>query len=160
MYPAIAIATLVINECYKMNIRLSNLKLNLLLYFVQGEYYHVTKTRLIKEDFYTHVFGPIIPSIQRRFTQYGILPLPKDNPISDSSVQNRVKSILQKYAAISVPELSQIAKKQEPYAYTKQTFGNQERIPFDNIESYFLSDRQETVPILKRFHASRIPESM
>lgn len=59
MYDAHEIASYVINWCHAHNILITNLKLQKLLYFIQGENCRIRHTRLISDDFYAWQLGPL-----------------------------------------------------------------------------------------------------
>lgn len=52
MFSAHNVAIYIINWCLDHNVPITNLKLQKLLYFVQGEYSRAKGTRLIGDDFY------------------------------------------------------------------------------------------------------------
>ena len=63
MFSAHNVAIYIINWCLDHNVPITNLKLQKLLYFVQGEYSRVKGTRLIADDFYAWQLGPVVPNV-------------------------------------------------------------------------------------------------
>ena len=62
MFSAHNVAIYIINWCLDHNVQITNLKLQKLLYFVQGEYSKTKGSRLIADDFYAWQLGPVVPT--------------------------------------------------------------------------------------------------
>lgn len=61
MFSAHNVAIYIINWCLDHNVQITNLKLQKLLYFVQGEYSKTKGSRLIADDFYAWQLALLSP---------------------------------------------------------------------------------------------------
>lgn len=141
MYNAHEIASYVINWCHRHKIPITNLKLQKLLYFIQGENCRIRHTRLISDDFYAWQLGPVIPKVYYEFAIYSSSVLPKQQcSISFSSDELFIiNQILLKYASKSTWDLVDISHSQDPWKYNYQVFGDRSLIPYKSIENYYES---------------------
>lgn len=140
MYSAKDIAELVINWYNDRNLPITNLRLQKLLYFLQGEFLKERNTRLIREDFYAWQLGPVIPSVYSEYAIYSSIQIPRIANLSiniPDDVRSVIDRILQKYARRSTWDLVDITHTQDPWKYNFQIFGNKSIIPYADIERYF-----------------------
>lgn len=140
MYSAHNIAVLIINWCAHYGISVSNLKLQKLLYFLQGEYARATHNRLIREDFYAWQLGPVIPSVYIKYSMYSSAPIPAVPGIPVSLSENDaviIDDVLKKYARRSAWGLVELSHKQDPWRYNYEIFGDKAIIPYESISRYF-----------------------
>lgn len=70
MYDALTVARYVINKCFEEGKPVTNLRLQKLLYFIQGMSYFVKKEALLKEDFHAWQYGPVIPEVYFEYCGY------------------------------------------------------------------------------------------
>lgn len=139
MYFARDIAMFVINWCKDKNIKITNLKLQKLLYFIQGENVRYKGTRLIRDDFYAWQLGPVVPSVYYEFAIYSSFELPRqiEQEVISHEEQAIIGKILDDYATISAWDLVDMSHEQDPWKYNYQIFGEGAIIPYESIEKYF-----------------------
>lgn len=139
MYSADTIAKYIINWCNDNSIRITNLKLQKLLYFLQGEIVKRTGNQLIREDFYAWKLGPVIPEVYNVFSMYSSSTIPKQKISHDLEPQlkSHINDVLSKYARRSAWDLVDLSHCQDPWKYNYQIFGDRAIIPFKSIEDYF-----------------------
>ena len=139
MYSAHSIARYIINWCNNHSTRITNLKLQKLLYFLQGEIVKRTGERLIKEDFYAWQLGPVIPEVYNEFSMYSSSTLPKQesNITFDPELEKHIDTALSKYANRPAWDLVYLSHSQDPWKYNHQIFGDRAIIPFKSIEDFF-----------------------
>lgn len=70
MYNALTIAMYIINRCFEEGAPVTNLRLQKLLYFIQGMSYVITGRALIREDFYAWQYGPVVPKVYFEYNGY------------------------------------------------------------------------------------------
>ena len=140
MYSARDVAFYIINWCNNNYIAITNLKLQKLLYFIQGGYLNYTGMRLIKDDFYAWQLGPVVPGVYSEFAIYSSSAIPSmtgnTQRINDNDIF-WIEPILQKYARISTWELVNLSHSQDPWKYTYQIFGDKSVIPYESIYQFF-----------------------
>lgn len=139
MYSAYTIAKYIINWCNDHSIRITNLKLQKLLYFLQGEIVKRTGNQLIREDFYAWQLGPVIPEVYNAFSMYSSSNIPKQelSLTVEPQLETHMDAILSKYARRSAWDLVDLSHCQDPWKYNHQIFGDRAIIPFKSIEDYF-----------------------
>lgn len=71
VYSALDMAKYVINYCVSIGRPISNLQLQKILYFVQGEYFRRTHHLIIDDNFKAWSFGPVISEVYDRYCVYG-----------------------------------------------------------------------------------------
>lgn len=144
MISAHNVAIYIINWCLNHNIQITNLKLQKLLYFVQGEYSKAKDTRLISDDFYAWQLGPVVPAVYTEYSIFSSYPLPaqKQSPPFSKEDTYVIDAILQKYAYYTTWSLVELSHQQDPWKYQHKIFGDKALIPFKSIADYF---RKNTV---------------
>ena len=70
IYSGLDIAKYVINRCKNYGKPVSNLHLQKILYFLQGEYFNATNTWLIKDDFLAWQYGPVLQDVYDEYSWY------------------------------------------------------------------------------------------
>ncbi len=93
MYSAKDIAELVINWYNDRNLPITNLRLQKLLYFLQGEFLKERNARLIREDFYAWQLGPVIPSVYSEYAIYSSIQIPRIANLS-INIPDDVRSVI------------------------------------------------------------------
>ncbi len=88
-YSARAFANTLLDWSDALNITVTPLKLQKLLFFVHADYMCRFNTPLINEEFEAWNYGPVIPSIYAQFKEFSRLPITKRaatfNPITRTS---------------------------------------------------------------------------
>lgn len=139
MFSAHNVAIYIINWCLDHNIPITNLKLQKLLYFVQGEYSKAKDTQLISDDFYAWQLGPVVPAIYSEYSIYSSSTLPAQKQVVPFSAEDAcvIDAILQKYAYCTTWSLVELSHQQDPWKYHHEIFGDKALIPYKSIADYF-----------------------
>jgi len=138
MYKAELISRYIINWCHKYDVDITNVKLQKLLYFLQGKYYKYVGKRLIRDDFYAWRLGPCVPDIYMDYSVYaGIIPKQRDINTEIDHIE-LVNVILEQYAYFQTWYLVRRSCEEDPWKYTFQIFGDKSRIPFQTIADYYV----------------------
>lgn len=138
MYSGLTIANYIINWYNNMNKPIYNIRLQNLLYLIQGDYYNITKTRLIGDEFCIRYIGPVIPSVHEKFNlsctlSNGIEMQPAPQlPVRVSNVLNR---LLTTYFDQNTFVLSERAMSGYAYSHNLYISGAGSVIPFSDIIS-------------------------
>ena len=139
MYSAHDVAVYIINWCNEHRISISNLKLQKLLYFVQGEASARSPHRLIDDDFYAWQLGPVVPHVYSDYAMYSSSQIPKQivrREISDGE-KSIIDMALVKYASYTPWALVEKSHNQDPWKYNYTIFGDRALIPYQSIKDYF-----------------------
>lgn len=71
MYTALEIARYIINKCIELGRPVSNLQLQKILYYVQGEYIKATNgKKLFSDDICAWQYGPVVPDVYYNYNIY------------------------------------------------------------------------------------------
>lgn len=69
------VACYVVDKCYKDDNPVSNLQLQKILYFLQLFFVEVFGVLMFPEEFEAWPYGPVMPSVYRRFLRFGGAPI-------------------------------------------------------------------------------------
>ncbi|NFG59619.1 DUF4065 domain-containing protein [Clostridium botulinum] len=100
MYTALEIAKYIINKCIKLNRPVSNLQLQKILYYVQGEYMKQNNgNSLFEDDIVAWQYGPVVPEVYYNYNFYSssdisniqeeVKLLPKEISIIDPVIEEK-----------------------------------------------------------------------
>ena len=141
MYSAQRVANFIINECNRQDIPITNLKLQKLLYFIQGEFAKLYDKRLIADDFYAWQLGPVVPEVYYKFAIYSSshIPMQKEQYGEELSeeVEQRISALLPRYIRMSTWDLVDLSHEEDPWKYAHQIFGDKTLIPYESIYQFF-----------------------
>ena len=141
MYSAHQIARFIISWCNHHHLPVTNLKLQKLLYFVQGEYARMCDDRLIQDDFYAWQLGPVIPDVYFKYSIFSSSAIPtikhENEEVFPQQVVISIENILRKYARYSTWTLVDMSHAQDPWKYNYQIFGDKSVISYESIYKYF-----------------------
>ncbi|MDY6148973.1 MAG: DUF4065 domain-containing protein [Porphyromonas sp.] len=103
MYSVGDIAKYIISYSYAINKPVSNLKLQKLLYFVQGESYERNGQPLFEEDMYAWQFGPVVPLVYYEYCNYVSMPILEKYDVSiDEESKDIIESVIDEHKDNSV----------------------------------------------------------
>lgn len=146
MVSAHDVAIHAINWCLEHNIAITHLKLQKLLYYIQGEFSRYRKKRLITEDFYAWQLGPVIPEIYAEYCIFSSFTLPSQPEEQKFSQEDLfvIHYALEKYARIPIWDLVDLSHQQDLWKYNHKIFGDKAIIPYETIREYY-EDTNEVV---------------
>lgn len=121
--------------------RITNLKLQKTLYFVQGYYAKEFSSPLFEDRIEHWPYGPVVPSVYFKYSSYGADAIYATNPYASFDwlpphERNYVKKIIDKCLSLSARKLVEISHTGSPW---KGTSPSQE-ISFEAIKFYFLNN--------------------
>lgn len=140
MYDSLLIANYIIQRCNDIGAMISNLKLQKLLYFVQAEFLVDIGEPCFSEKIEAWSFGPVIPSVYRKYRIYGGAQIPAGTVeilgfISQED-KERIYRIVDICAHFSSAYLTDMTLIQAPWinAYSRL---RRNEITCESIKSYF-----------------------
>lgn len=125
---------------------ITHLKLQKILYFIQGEYIKQYNTPLFDEKMEAWMYGPVICDVYFQYCENGALELYVDSKeaqkVKDSlplEVRNLIDSVLDKMGSKTSRELVQISHGQDPWKKYEAQVSRREKpeITEDDMRSYF-----------------------
>ncbi len=140
MFKATEVAEYILSICMQQKKPISNLKLQKILYYVQGYYLALTDTKLFNEDIYAWRYGPVVPEVYNKYRGYAggnidsYSPIITDFEDQDSFIINYV---IEKKIDIPVWELVEQTHEEMPWQKVYNLYGDKSLIPADYIKAYF-----------------------
>lgn len=120
------------------NHSLSNLKMQGLLYYCQGNYYHLHDEPLFEDDFIAWPYGPTIPKVFAHFSRYGQNDIAEhEDNYSNLNKQemDSIKTIWKRFSKEYSFTLVDIMQSETPWIIGVNEKGN--KISKDSIRFYF-----------------------
>ena len=120
--------------------RLTNLKLQKLLYYQQGYHLAFFGTPLFDDNIEAWMYGPVVPSVYEKYSSYGSASLPEvSNPISLSDDEEELlNEIYDAYREFSAIGLMNRTHREKPWIdavpHDRGTI-----ISLDSMRSYFIT---------------------
>ena len=102
----------IINRCLQIDRPISNLQLQKILYFVEGEFYQKQGYWLTEAKYYAWKFGPVNKEVYSEYCVYGggyIYEQSAD--VMEENTKAIVDPIIDKYAQLSASELVELSHK-------------------------------------------------
>ncbi len=127
---------------------LSNMKLNKLLYYAQGQCLKQTGEPLFNDDIEAWQYGPLIKNVYQRYRSFGNEPITECDDAAAKSIGKQVATLLlntaREYGRFSAFELKdKTHEKNGPWDTTYSKCGNRAVISNESIKDYFL-EHEET----------------
>lgn len=141
MYNVLLVAKYIINHCNNINVPVSNLKLQKLLYFVQADFLVNTDSPCFPEEIEAWEFGPVIPVVYQRYKIYGSSPIPRtiSSMVGRIELSDRIRimRMVDRCAKYSASRLVELTHRQDPWinAYSPR---RRNIIPKRSIKEFFM----------------------
>lgn len=160
-YDVLDIARYIINKCNEKGIIISNLKLQKLLYFVQGYTFAFDGHRCFSNKIQAWDYGPVCPDAYHEFKKYGAMNIPPvhecievtfdshdniswdtvpfDSSKIDSDTRETIDAVVNNYAPFSATKLVDITHNQLPWKKTYFSHPSEKNVTIDEqlIKKYF-----------------------
>lgn len=155
MYTAMDIACAIVNYSNEINQPISNLKLQKVLYFVQGYYMQKNGHAIFNDDFEAWPYGPVVLEVYEQFQQYGSNFIPTITEYEDFSFDEFdyvikeyndnifekqdlkfIKTVVKKLSKYTASNLVTITHAQDPWKNAIKN-GNRSTISKESIMHYF-----------------------
>lgn len=143
-YSALEISHYILTRCYEVGNPVSNLKLQKLLYFIQGKFYEEQGTPLFSDDFVARKVGPIVPEVYYEYSVYGGTTLVNtyETNIKDPD-KTLIDTIINKYIDVPVWKLIEMTHgKRTPWVLAYEE-GKEKIIPKSLFAEYFANSSRE-----------------
>lgn len=142
LYSVEAVANCVLKKGEEMGIEITNLKLQKLVYFVQGFSLALVDHPMFREDIYAWTYGPVIPPLYKRLKRYGAGVVSgrleaRDALEGDAEAEGVVDRVMEKMGrlrAVALVALSHSPGSPWAAAWNECRYS---RIPLWNIAVYF-----------------------
>lgn len=120
---------------------ITNLKLQKLLYFLQGYFVVKTGYPLFQEEICAWEYGPVVPEVYKEYRIFGSESLPVCNEEVTLSLEEKEEvlfnEVYDKYNSFSASSLVRITHKQAPWKDHYDPKDKNAVIPIDEMQSFF-----------------------
>lgn len=123
------VAKYVINAFHEREDLITNLKLQKLLYYVQGWYLGLYGKEIFSEDFEAWVHGPVVPAVYHQYKSYRWYPITEEiKDISNISfdIRNHIDEVLNLYGTDTGWELERRTHLERPWLDARGDIPNDE----------------------------------
>ena len=150
-YSVAAVANRVLSVAHDKGIEVTNLKLQKLVYFVQGFALAMLEHPLINDEIQAWTYGPVIPELYHKVKGYDADPITGtleagDSIEDDPDADKVIKAVVEKLGHLSVTQLVNLSHRDNsPWAaaWNKERYS---RIPLWQMAIYF-KDMLEPQPV-------------
>ena len=141
MASAIEISKYVISYFNNNNINITNLKLQKILYYIQGYYLKKYDLPAFSEPIYNWPYGPVVPDVYFEYNEYGnkciFLSADSSTPSKfNSTLMSLIRDVISKCANYTAFQLVDKTHSETPWLNSNRG----EEISIDSIHSYFSSN--------------------
>lgn len=141
-YDAIDVAEYVLWYCEnQLNKAITNLQLQKILYYIQGEYLAIYKEPLFDNNMEAWDYGPVIPDVYYEYNQFVSDPItgvqPHDMILFKCNEVNLMQMVISEKIKLNVWKLVKDTHLESPW---KKNFeqGVKKEIPISDLEEYFI----------------------
>lgn len=139
MYEAIEIAKYIINKCIFCNRPISNLQLQKILYYVQGEYIKITGGDVLFNDkIEAWTYGPVVPSVYYEFNGFSSSDINLIYDVKDIELRAReiIDPIIEEKSLLSAWKLVENTHNEVPWKISYEK-GRNNIIEIATMQKYF-----------------------
>lgn len=143
-YPVLGIAKKIIHYSQKYTEYgdvITNLKLQKLLYYIQGYHLAVFGTPLFEEEIEAWMYGPVIPDVYNYYKSFGANDLPYEDgdlayPLLSNEEEELFQEVCEEYGKYSAYTLMHMTHEESPWKDTPKR-GPGSVISKDAMQSFF-----------------------
>lgn len=142
-YDALTISRYIIKYSSEKSFRISNLKLQKLLYFVQSHFLVQKKTKCFEDVIEAWDLGPVVPIVYREYKQFGAGNIPSifvSYDIVNDNIDNEdrilIDEVVDAFSTFTATELVELTHRQDPWIYSYEK-GKNKVISLQSLERYF-----------------------
>lgn len=141
-YSALEVSRYVLDYCLNAGSPISNLQLQKILYFLQGEYYKLTSNPLFEDEICAWKFGPVVPDVYYEFCIYGGTPIVNHYDTNiDINDKTIINGVVEQYKEIPVWKLvEKTHETRAPWDQIFNTLGDRSVIPKPVIKNFFCGE--------------------
>ena len=134
---AVSLSNYVISLFEERNVPITNLKLQKVLYYIQGYFYKHFGKAAFSDEIYNWQYGPVVPAVYYEYNDNGSVPLKSRLSFEDCSIPDNEKklivSVVEKCAGIATSKLVSMTHSESPWK--NAVLGNV--IDKKSIETFF-----------------------
>lgn len=154
MYTAQQIADYIVWSAHESGSFISNLKLQKILYYVQGWHLAIFRSPLFAERFQAWIHGPVIPELYERYKKHSWRNIDEEvaRPDLDAATDDFLEEVLDEYGSLDARELEYLARREEPWLLARKG------IPGDEPCIEFIDEKAMETCYRRRLNETEIGE--
>lgn len=140
MHTALEIAQYIINKCINSGKPVSNLQLQKILYYVQGEYMKENNGEpLFEDDIVAWQYGPVVSEVYYHYNIYSSSAITSEQNYIELTEEekNIINPIINKKSNLSAWRLVQDTHSEDPWKKTYRD-GEKNKITKDTLRKFFM----------------------
>ncbi|MGL5151274.1 MAG: Panacea domain-containing protein [Clostridium sp.] len=118
MYPVMTIARYTINKCIDLDRSISNLQLQKILYYIQGECMRKgLEDGVFSEDIIAWQYGPVVPEVYYEYNNYSSSNINniQDCDVVEETIQNIINPVIEEKSKLSAWKLVEQTHNEHPW---------------------------------------------
>lgn len=138
MYTAVEIARYIINRCIRLGKPVSNLQLQKILYYVQGEFMRSTDGEILfEDDIMAWKYGPVVPNVYYAFNNYSSsdINIPQEQITLEENEMNVIDPIIDTKSNLNAWKLVEDTHLEFPWRNTY--YNDEEIITREKMQEFF-----------------------
>ena len=141
MLNAIYVANYVINKCIDLGRPITNLQLQKILYYVQGEYINKTNGEpLFEEEIVAWAYGPVVPEVYFEFNGYSSSDINMKYIEAElpDNIKDIIDPVIERKSLLTAWKLVEDTHNESPWleSYVE---GRKNKITIDAMKRYFIN---------------------
>lgn len=145
MFNAIDIANYIINKCIDLGRPITNLQLQKILYYVQGEFIKKTGGQeLFDNEISAWQYGPVIPDVYFEFNIYSSSDINTkcDEIELEEYIKKIIDPVINQKSVLSAWKLVEETHKESPWIESYE-IGEKNKISLEAMKKFFLDEVEE-----------------
>lgn len=142
MVTASDLAKYIVHKANGMNVSITHLKLQKILYYVAGVFAGALNERAFWDSIEAWQYGPVVRNVYLEFCSWGALPLTCEEEVSldyDDEQRELVDFVIDQKIRMSGRELVNATHKEAPWKKYEDCISMKPEISYQDLRSYFVS---------------------
>jgi len=143
MIPVDKVAKYIIRSFHEKGDLITNLKLQKLLYYVQGWHLGIYNEPLFSEELQAWVHGPVQPAVYKEYKKYTWNPITQDieSIVFEKKIKDHIDEVLEEYGGETGWQLERMTHREEPWIAARKGLPKEaestEIITHESLRKYF-----------------------
>lgn len=138
-YSALDIAEYVISKCNDVNIPITNLKLQKILYYIQAYSLVLLDDKMFTEEIRAWTYGPVVKEVYDEYSHCASFPINRSTEfeLDKDCERNIIRRVFLEKIPIDAWDLVEQTHNEDPWKDTMEMYGEGAIIPCELIKDYF-----------------------
>lgn len=145
MVTASDLAKYIVHKANGMNVSITHLKLQKILYYVAGVFAGALNERAFRDSIEAWQYGPVVRNVYIEFCSWGALPLLCDEDVSldyNEEQKGIVDFVIEQKIGMSGRELVNATHREAPWKKYEDCIAEKPEISFQDLRNYFVHSEE------------------